>query len=231
MACTLFLRRLFSVCFFIFIAHSNICTQTIVCFFDPDSSFCYLKQQPYQNKVFINTSDSTAILLALRFYPELKNTKIQFVTKNTLTPLSARPSFLSIFKKARKRKYKIIISKRSIQKLDPIIFKNLTFNSQIGVIGHELAHIADFNKMKLKHFIKLAFKHFSKRSMDSFEFNTDKSCIEHGLGHQLLSWSEEVRVKLAIQKWGGANNPVGEHERYMNPSTIIKYYNSLSIYK
>lgn len=230
MACTLFLQRLFNSALCIFFAQTFMCAQNVVCYFDPDSSVCYLKPESSSNVVFSNTPDSNAILLALQFYPELANVKIEFVSKNTLSPLSARPSFISVFKRPEKRKYKIIISNRSIDKLEPILFSNLTFNSQIGVIGHELAHVCDFNRMKGKDFLLLALKHISKGRMDLFEFNTDKLCIEHGLGHQLLSWSEEVRIKLNIQKWGGANNPSGIKERYMNPDTIIKYYNTLTIY-
>jgi len=226
----LFLQRLSNIIIFIVFTNTAYRAQSAICYFHPDSTDCYLVNN-ISNKYFpIQTQYQSAIKIALLYYPELARVKITFRSKNTITPLSARPSLLSLFRKPSKRKYIITISQRSTPKLDPIIFKNLTFNSQIGVIGHELAHNADFNKMKLKHFIKLAFKHFNKRSMDSFEFNTDKSCIEHGLGHQLLSWSEEVRIKLNILKWGGANNPIGVHERYMDPATIISYYNSLLIY-
>ena len=76
----------------------------------------------------------------------------------------------------------------------------------------------------------LIFKHLSKKKMDTFEFNTDKRCIDHGLGFQLLSWSKEVREKLKLTRWGGAKNPEGKNERYMNPETIINVMKTLEQY-
>lgn len=112
----------------------------------------------------------------------------------------------------------------------PILFENLSFNSQIGVIGHELAHISFYQSKQGFYLIKLALMHLNKRYIDKIENNTDKSCIEHGLGHQILLWSKEVRQKLNIDQWGGVYNPDAEQERYMNPLSIITYMKLLSIY-
>ena len=66
--------------------------------------------------------------------------------------------------------------------------------------------------------------------MDAFEYNTDKRSIQHGLGYQLLSWSEEVRSKLNLNQWGGANKPERKRERYMNPETIKKSMQAITEY-
>jgi hypothetical protein len=160
---------------------------------------------------------------ALLFYPELKNIKIKFKIKKTIVPLSARPRVWATFQKPKNRHYLIVISSASIGKLEPILLKNLSFNAQVGVLGHEISHVVDFNQRKGLYFVKLLFMQFSKKAMDIFENNTDRRTIEHGMGYQLLAWSTEVRQNLKIKKWGGAaKNGIQERERYMSPKTIIE---------
>ena len=203
--------------------------QKIIKTFSKDSLSIYLpKSSTIENKT-IPKDYNDAIIIALQYYPKLAKTKIKFKVKNQLAPLSARPTIWSTFVKPHKRKYIICISDKSIEKLNPILLKNLSFNAQIGVIGHELSHISEYNSKKGAFFIRLAFKHFLKKKMDLFEFNTDMRCIEHGLGYQLLSWSEEVREKLSLTKWGGANEP--KREKYMNPNTIKQSISCILIYK
>lgn len=163
------------------------------------------------------------MLIALSYFPELKDIKIQFRLKNRETPLATRPSLFSMFRSAKKRTYIITISKKSTNYLDAIVFKNLNYNAQIGVLGHELCHVSDylnkgFGKMSNVVFIEI----FSKKAVDKFEFNTDLNCINHGLGYQLLDWSTNVRENLKRVNWLGAVNLTTDEksERYMNPTTI-----------
>lgn len=175
-------------------------------------------------------------LLALSHFPELKNVHIVFKFKPKLSPLSTRFTAAGIFYKGEKKKYIVTISSMTIKSLQPILLDSLPFNAQVGVIGHELSHISDLSQKNIFQLLGVFFGHLSKRYVDRFEFNTDKICIEHGLGYQLLSWSVNVREALHIKQWGGANNTkddkVKEHkrERYMNPETIIKYIASLPAY-
>lgn len=157
-------------------------------------------------------------------------TNIKFKVKKSKSPLAARPKIWAVFQKPIKRKYIITISNSTTLMLKPILFENLSFNSQIGVIGHELAHISFYQSKQGFYLIKLALMHLNKRYIDKIENNTDKSCIEHGLGHQILLWSREIRQKLNIDQWGGVYNPDAEQERYMNPLSIITYMKLLSIY-
>ena len=215
----------------LFIFISNILNaQNVTKLFSTDSINIY----KYSDTTFINKTIplefKDAIQIALQNYPELKQINIRFKIKKTKSPLSARPTILSVFRKPNKRKYLVTISNLSKKEFNSILLKNLNFNSQIGVLGHELAHIQHYNSKRRIYFIGLALKHLNKKAIDSFEFNTDKICIEHGLGYQLLSWSKEVRQKLDLKQWGGSNKPNGKRERYMNPETIINSMRWLSIY-
>ena len=175
-------------------------------------------------------------LRALSFYPELKNTHIIFRFRKRRTPLSSRPQALSTFKKKGNRKYVITISTKSNKKLGAILFLNLPYNAQIGVLGHELGHITTYVTMHTGQLLTLIFKLLNSQYTDEFEFNTDLIGIEHGLGYQLYDWSQYVRSALDITEWRGTNNFYSyddeevTKQRYMNPQTIEKYMHVMEFY-
>jgi hypothetical protein len=171
-------------------------------------------------------------LIALSYFPELKNIKIIFKVQNRKTPLSTKPSIVSLFKNAKRRTYIITISKKSNSFLDTITLHNLNYNAQIGVLGHELSHVCDFSNKNIIELTKIFFGHLSSKFINKFEFNTDRICINHMLGNQLLAWSINVRRNLKIINWSGASgNPkINNKERYMNPTTIINILKTQSLY-
>lgn len=200
--------------------------------FNKDSLLTYLQGFKSPVNKTIPAEYNEVIRIALLYYPELNDIKIKFRIKNSFSPLAAQPKLFSIFRKASKRKYLVTISSKSGSKLSPILLQNLTTNSQIGVIGHELSHVKDYNKRYGVYFIKLLVMHLSKKSMDHFEYATDMRCIESGLGYQLLSWSTEVRLKLNLMQWKGAADLKGSaRERYMNPESILKAMKLNPIYR
>lgn len=194
---------------------------------DYDSAYYY---QFSQNKVIPEELRPQA-LIALSFYPELKEAHVVFKLKKKVTPLTSRPKVGSIFRRASKRTYVITISTESIGMLDPILFKNLPYNAQIGVLGHEIAHALDYHSKSSWQILGIAMGMISSKYTDRFEYNTDLRCIEHGLGHQLYAWSKYVREALDISMWKGAeNDDTSAKERYMDPETIKRYMHGLRIY-
>jgi len=209
----------------------NSYAQKIVKKFNQDSISVYLPSMTVTQNKFIPPEYDNAIKIALQYYPELEKVKINIRIRKQSSPLAARPNVLAVFRKASKRKYIITISNKTSSKFSTIMLSNLSFNSQAGVIGHELGHICDYNKRYGLYFIKLLFMHLSKNKMDEFEYNTDMRCIEHGLGYQLLSWSKEVRLKLNLIQWKGIKQLHNNgRERYMNPESIMKEIEQNKIY-
>lgn len=224
-----YLQKLFnclSIGGFLSLFNINSFAQEIIKEFNQDSISDYLrKESPIKNKIIPLEYDH-AIRIALKYYPELEKTKIEFHVRKQASPLTARPSVVAVFRKASKRKYIITISNKTSSKFSGIMLSNLSFNAQAGVIGHELGHISDYNKRHGLYFIRLFFMHLSKKKMDSLEYNTDMCCIAHGLGYQLLSWSKEVWLKLNLMQWKGINQLDDKGgERYMNPENIIQERN------
>lgn len=191
-----------------------------------------LKSEYGNNKELVASYESQ-ILIALSYFPELKGVKIIFRIKNRTTPLATRPSLLSMFQTAKKRTYIITISEKSTNYLDTIVFKKLNYNAQIGVLGHELCHVSDYLTKGFGQMNRIGLDIiFSKKRIDTFEFNTDMNCINHGLGYQLLDWSINVRENLKRVNWRGAVNLTADEksERYMNPNTIIELLSKHPLY-
>jgi hypothetical protein len=167
------------------------------------------------------------ILTALSYFPELKEVHIIFKIKKAYTPLTTSPDFAGVFQRKDHRTYIITISDQTIDTLKPLLFQNLTFEQQIGVMGHELSHVVDFNSKNFPQTIGVGIGHISKRYLDKMEFNTDRICIQHGLGKYLLAYSTHVRETMHVHNWRGGDyvnkgNGNGKYERYMNPDTIEK---------
>ena len=167
------------------------------------------------------------ILTALSYFPELKNVHIVFRIKKAYSGLTTKPNFASVFKSKDHRTYIITISNETIDTLRPLLLQNLTFEQQVGVIGHEVSHVVDFNNKNFPQTIGVGIGHISKRYLDKMEFNTDRICIQHGLGKYLLAYSKHVRETMHVHNWRGGDyvnkgNGNGKYERYMNPDTIEK---------
>ena len=164
------------------------------------------------------------ILIALSHFPELKKTHIRIRVKHAYSPLKTTFSKGSAFTLFFSKKFIITISDSSIDLLSPILYKQLDFNAQVGVIGHELSHVADFSAKGFFGLVGMGLGFMSSRYIDQLEYKTDSICIAHGLGHYLLAWSQFVRNALHSKNYDGADNikkPMNR-ERYMNPLTIIK---------
>ncbi|CAH8281886.1 hypothetical protein EV196_11213 [Mariniflexile fucanivorans] len=223
--------------FYLFLFHNDLKAQEIVESFYQDSltngEFSNLKSEFGNHKTVIADYEKQ-MLIALSYFPELKDVKIVFRLRNRKTPLATRPTFFSMFCSAKKRTYVITISKKSTNYLNTIIFKNLNYNAQIGVLGHELSHISDYlNKGFGKMVVIAKNELLSPTEVDKREFNTDLDCINHGLGFQLLDWSINVRENLKRANWLGAVNLSNDEksERYMNPSTIMEVLSKHPLYQ
>jgi len=147
---------------------------------------------------FENESYREAANIALAYYPELKNCRIKFVDSGkSKIAHQAIPSFLSCLKLKKNRTYLIRIASDQYGELDSTLFQNLEFESQVGVLGHELAHILDYNDESS---ISILFKglkyQFSKTFRTKYERETNEEAISRDLGSQILSWSKEVNQYL-----------------------------------
>ncbi|MEP6750177.1 MAG: hypothetical protein ABJB86_20730, partial [Bacteroidota bacterium] len=164
-------------------------------------------------------------LEALSHFPELKNVAVKFRIRKSLSTLKTKPTFLSAFLPKGYRTYVITISNKTSTGLTPVMLANLPADARIGIVGHELSHVADLSAKSTWHCFIVGIRHLSARYLDRFEYNTDMICIRHGLGKKLEAWSTYIRNTMHTVYWRGAGyadkGDMG-YERYMNPDTIEK---------
>jgi hypothetical protein len=159
------------------------------------------------------------ILAALSHYPELKDTKIKFkLTNHHPVPYGTTPSLDSVFKSPSDRRYTISILEKAKEPEESALVCNLPFEARIGVIGHELAHVAQFQSCSRFGLASLlasyAIPFFRKR----IEKGADKRTIFHGLGKELLMHAIFIRgIPGYVQQRKELNR------NYLKPFEIKKY--------
>lgn len=142
-----------------------------------------------------------AFYVALRHYPELRKTNIRVKFKKINTTMIAQPEADFIVKSRNNRRYKIVIN--STKETIGINYEDLTFNALVGWIGHELAHITDYNKKSNGQLVQFISNYlFSRKHMKHTENCADKEAVKRGLGYALYE---------------------GVHELFRNPK-IFKHY-------
>jgi hypothetical protein len=119
-----------------------------------------------------------------KYYPELANTSISLKIKNSKYLMCIRPSLNSFFKKRENRHYNLIITKDKYQKF----LKNLSQEELEGWIGHELAHVLEYQNLPPLKLIGFVMGYlFNEKFRKKTERKTDIRGIKHGLGKKLKS--------------------------------------------
>ncbi|MCK4661842.1 MAG: hypothetical protein KAT68_03170 [Bacteroidales bacterium] len=166
-----------------------------------------------------NLPDSFKIqtYFAISHYPELVNTKIIFREKKIRTTMATRPRFDFIFKKRNKRTYIIYINNSS-KKINGAIISEVPFNAQVGVIGHEFAHILDFSNKNGIRILGNGIGYLFKKFKIKLEYQTDSTTIAHGLGWQVYDFSDYILNRAEIpEKYINYKKKI-----YMSPNEIKK---------
>lgn len=153
----------------------------------------------YGNKKFFIPGLELQSLVALSHYPELKNAHITFKLANKEGTAKTTFTFFSVFKTSGKH---FIIYINQQKNVTGFLFTDISFSGQVGAIGHELAHVLDFNH---KGFFGMAWwgiSYLNKNKRRHIEHATDRQTIDHGLGWELYDFNRFI---------------------YLNESTTEKY--------
>ena len=176
-----------------------------------------LRSQFSNNKFFYEKYELQT-LVALSFYPELKNTKISFKRRELKTTMVARPKGINVFRAKGKRHYIIYINDYPSSKVSP---DSVSFNAQIGVIGHELAHLVDYEQTSSLKMLIVGFSYLNKKFRTKFERATDLRTINHGLLWQCYDFALYVHNS----KNAPAEYITYKKKFYMNPNEIKELRN------
>ncbi|MFI3333594.1 MAG: hypothetical protein SNI51_01755 [Rikenellaceae bacterium] len=174
------------------------------------------------NKIFVEEFLEPT-LIALSHYPELSESHIEFKYSTEATTMAARPKPLSMLWR---RRYVVVINDND--SFDGIHLGDVPFNAQIGIIGHELAHIADYERHNLSGVVGILMRYSSKSRKALFEREIDLATIERGLGWQLYDWAQ-----FALDEHNGATAHYREFKRthYLSPEEIERYINLYGRYR
>ena len=167
-------------------------------------------------------------LLALSFYPELKDVRIKFVQNDVDIAISSRPYWASLLNHAKHRTYLVVIDTEREGPRPSLILKNQTFNTQVGILGHELAHTLYYLDRSFFGIAGDGFCQLSSCRID-FERATDERLIRYGLGWQRFDHS----MLLRMEQYGDnemAFNARGGGGAYMSPRELLEVMESTGMY-
>ena len=145
------------------------------------------------NKKF-NPKIKSAALVALSRYPELKNTKIEFLFKNITATMETRPKInFAVFTKHRTYQVFINLNKGKNKALD---IDSLSETVKTGWIAHELGHIIDYESRNAFSLLMMAPYYVW---LPSFKRNIEQSVdiitIRHSCGYEHCEGVEYLLYK------------------------------------
>ncbi|GAB3797417.1 hypothetical protein GCM10028819_16560 [Spirosoma humi] len=129
------------------------------------------------------------VLTALSFYPELADTTIHFVFKQSIksSVMQAQPVFSSLLASRKQRAYRINISALFKLTHTAIPIHQLPDAIMIGWIGHELGHIMDYESRTNLDMVGFGLGYlFSAAYVKKVERIADTYAVQHGLGSYLI---------------------------------------------
>lgn len=130
-----------------------------------------------------------SVLTALSFYPELIETSIQFVFKQSIksSVMQAQPVFSTILASRNARSYRINISSMFKLTHTAVPIHQLPDAIMIGWIGHELGHIMDYESRSNLGMVGFGLGYvFSADYIKKVERIADGYAVAHGLGTYLI---------------------------------------------
>ncbi len=153
---------------------------------DPHSS----KLATYGKHKTIPPELEQVILTALSFYPELANTRIEFIYHENIrkSVMQAQPKVLSLLRGKKKRVYKVKISRYLKLNDGQLDITTLPFEVLVGWIGHELGHIMDYKDRSGLAMVGFGAKYWlSVKFLKGAERRADLFALKHGLGDRIMS--------------------------------------------
>ena len=174
------------------------------------------------NKKFIKEFELQS-LIALSYYPELKDVPITFRYLDIKTTMEVRPEFFSAIKN-HNRRYVIFIGTNTHK--EGVLLNEVPFNAQIGVIGHELAHIMDFEQRSVKSLFLLGLNYVTLRNHAKYEKSIDALTIKRGLGWQTLEFADYMENKSKAS----VRYKRFKHINYLSSSDIKEALEKMKMY-
>lgn len=155
-----------------------------------------------------------AAAIAYSAYPELKDVRIDMILTDYGPPMMADIDVWSLFGRASNRLYLIKLNDARGISYDPILLRSLPFDAQVGILAHELGHVAYYHKLTAFEIAKWGWCYLKSDEFHAtHERTTDLMPIYYGLGSQIYQYAYYVR-----------NDPSCEELYKQEQRFIDKYY-------
>jgi hypothetical protein len=148
----------------------------------------------FSNHKTFHPKIKSAALVALSRYPELKNTRIEFLFRNITATMETRPKInFKAFTKDRTYQVFINLNKGKNRALD---IDSLSETIKIGWIAHELGHVVDYESRTAFSLMAMGLFYVSVPSFKrNIEQSVDIITIRHGLGWEHCEGVEYMLTK------------------------------------
>jgi len=133
--------------------------------------------------------------VALSYYPELKDTPIEFKFKKNIKKsfMQAQPRFSGFFKNRKKRSYVIYINEKFKIEDETFSVTDVPSNVLIGWLGHELGHVMDYRDRSALDMLWFGVKYVtSKNYIREAERMADTYAVNHGLGANIIATKDFI---------------------------------------
>jgi len=178
-------------------------------------------RKEFRHKKTIPAKIELECLTALSFYPELKNTDIEFRFGKLNFTMISKPKFKSILNDKTQRQYVVVVQRSGLSK-NAIDWKELSFNAMVGWIGHELGHVLHYSHKSSGGIMFIGLKYAIPGYRKKMERFTDQLAIQHDLGYALYE-GVEFTINLSHASEHYKNN---QEKFYLHTDEIIESIHS-----
>ena len=135
-----------------------------------------------------------AAAIAYSAYPQLKDARIDMLLTDYGPPMMADIDICSLFGPRKNRLYQIRLNDAVSTFFDPILLRSLPFDAQVGILAHELGHVAYYHQLNIFQIGKWGFSYLRSDNFHAtHERTTDLMPIYHGLGSQIYQYANFIR--------------------------------------
>lgn len=135
-----------------------------------------------------------AALLAYAAYPQLKDVAIDMQLINSGAPMESNFDIPTLFGRKKNRKYIIYLNDAPNTPFNEILLRSLPFDSQVGILAHELGHVAYYHELSTLQIAKWGIMYLvSEDFRAKHEQTTDLMPVYQGLGNQIYQYAWYVR--------------------------------------
>jgi hypothetical protein len=170
----------------------------------------------------------------LCFYSGLEYKKIRIRSEKKHHIADVRPAKIDVIAAPEDRVYTIVFSSDAPGLLDTVKFENLTVDSKIALIAQQISLIKEYSNLGFFEVIGMRFKKNSVKRGKELHKDINLYTIEAGLGHQLMTYTNEMNDKLLEDYWTDKHAYKKYYENnmchMMNVAAINAYLHDYAVY-